>query len=167
MKPFVLILIVSMAPLGLVAAEPVSDLLTPKKRAETLILARSLLTIKALDSSEEALAAMNPFNPFQPSAPNAEAERGPDQSAVPVVMSDRDLLKKLADEVNPSGMMQMGENIFLLVGKKRLKVGDRLAVNSGGVAYDVEISFINRTSFTLRIKNEELTRPIKALVKKP
>lgn len=167
MKPLVIILTAAMVPLGLLGAEPISDLLTPQKRAGTLVLARSLLAIKAHDSSGEALASMDPFNPVQPSEPNDEIEKGPNTSGTSVVMSDRDLLKKLAEEIRPTGMMQLGESIFLLIGKKRLKVGDRIAVNSGGVAYDVEISFIDRTSFTLRIKSEELTRPIKAPVKKP
>jgi len=166
MKPTATLLFMILAPLWLLA-DPVSDLLPPQKRAETLILARNLLTIKSIDSSEEALAAMNPFDPVQPSAPGAEVEKGPVQSAAPALLSDRELLKKIAEEVVASGMMQLGDRTFLLIGKKRLKVGDRLAVSSDGIAYDLDISAIDRTSFTLRLKNEEITRPIKSPVKKP
>ena len=166
MKPPAILFILIMAPLGLLA-DPVSDILPPQKRGETLNLARKLLTAKTFDSSEEALASMNPFNPVQPAAPNVEPEKSPAQSVEPVVVSERDLLKKIAEEVVPSGMMQLGDRIFLLIGKKKLKVGDRLAVNSEGNDYDLEVSAIDRTSFTLRLKNEEITRPIKAPVKKP
>jgi hypothetical protein len=85
----------------------------------------------------------------------------------PVLVSDRELLEKIAEEVIATGMMQQGDRTFLLIGKKRFKVGEHLAVNSGGIAYDVEISFIDRTSFTLRLNKEEITRPIRAKVKKP
>ena len=166
MKLPAILFIVIIAPLGLLA-DPVSDILPPQKRGETLSLARKLLTAKSFDSSEEALASMNPFNPVQPSEPNVEAEKGPVESVSTVVVSDRDLLKKIAGEVLPSGMMQLGERTFLLIGKKRFKVGDRMAVNSDGIAYELELSAIDRTSFTLRLKNEEITRPIKAPVQKP
>ena len=166
MKPFATIFLAIMAQLGLLA-EPVSDLLPPQKRADTLNLARNLLTSKVLDSSEDTLASMNPFDPIQPSAPSAEPEKGPVQSVATVVVSERDLLKKISEEIMPSGMMLLGDRTFLLVGKKRLKVGDRIAVSSDGIAYELEISAIDRTSFTLRLKNEEITRPIKAPVKKP
>lgn len=166
MKPPAILLIVLLAPLGLLAV-PGSDILPPAKRDETLNLARTLLTIKALDSSEEALASLNPFNPVQPAGPNIESENSAVQSVAPVLVSDRELLEKLAEEVIATGMMQQGDRTFLLIGKKRFKVGERLAVNSGGIAYDVEISFVDRTSFTLRLNKEEITRPIRAKVKKP
>jgi hypothetical protein len=166
MKPSAILVMVILVPIGLLA-NPVSDLLPPQKRAETLILARDLLTSKAFDSSVETLAAMNPFDPIQPSAPNAEPEKGASQSVAPVLVSDRELLKRMAEGVVASGMMQLGDRTFLLVGKKKLKVGDRLAVNSDGNAYELEISAIDRTSFTLRLKDEEITRPIKSPVKKP
>ena len=166
MKPPAILLIVLLAPLGLLAV-PGSDLLPPPKRAETLNLARTLLTIKAFDSSEEALASLNPFNPVQPAGPNIESKNGVVQSVAPVLVSDRELLEKLAEEVIATGMMQQGDRTFLLIGKKRFKVGERLAVNSGGIVYEVEISFVDRTSFTLRLNKEEITRPIRAKVKKP
>ena len=163
MKPSAIIVLLIMAPLGLLA-DPASDLLPPQKRAETLFLARNLLSTKVQDSSEEALVSMNPFNPVQPSAPNVETEKSPAQS---VLVNDRDLLKKIAEGIVPSGMMQLGEQTFLLIGKKRFKVADRMAVTSDGIAYELELSAIERTSFTLRLNNEEITRPIKSPVKKP
>jgi hypothetical protein len=166
MKPPEILFMVILGQLGLLA-DPVSDLLPPQKRAETLALARTLLTIKPIDSTEEELAAMNPFNPIPPVVPGGAGETSVPQMAVTVVLSDRDLLKKMADSITPSGMMQLGDRAILLVGKKKLKVGDRLSVNTDGTAYELEVSAIDRTSFTLRLKNEEITRPIKAPAKKP
>ena len=166
MKPLALLLIMIVAPRGLLAGVA-SDLLPPQKRAETLTLARALLTSKPIDSSEEALAAMNPFNPLPPVIKSGETEKGVTQKVETVEISDRDLLKKMAEDITPSGMMQLGDRTFLLLGKKKLKVGDHMSVNADGRAYELEIGAIDRTSFTLRFKNEEITRPIKAPVKKP
>jgi hypothetical protein len=130
-------------------------------------LARTLLKITPNDVSEESLAARNPFDPLPPVIPGNEVDVQPPQAVTRVVLSDRDLLKKLAESVTPSGMMQLGDRAILLVGKKKLKVGDRLSVNNDGAAYELEVSAIDRTNFTLRLKNEEITRPIKALIKKP
>ncbi len=110
---------------------------------------------------------MNPFNPIPPVVPGGAGETSVPQMAVTVALSDRELLKNMADSITPSGMMQLGDRAILLVGKKKLKVGDRLSVNTDGTAYELEVSAIDRTSFTLRLKNEEITRPIKSPVKKP
>jgi len=165
MKSRTLNLILIVVPLGLFA-EPVSDILPPQKRAETLNLARTLLTIKSFDSSEEALAAMNPFNPLPPALPEGAVEKATSQVLETVALTDLDLLKKLVEDLAPSGMMQLGDRIILLVGKKKLKVGDRIPVTFDGTSYELEVSAIDRTSYTLRLKNEEITRPIKAPVKK-
>ena len=166
MKSLALHFIMLVAPLGLFA-EPKSDLLPPQKRAETLNLARTLLKITPKVVSEDAFAGMNPFDPLPPVIFGNETDAKATHAVPQVAVSDRDLLKKLAEEVTASGMMQLGDRTFLLVGKKKLKVGDRISVNSGGVAYELEVSAIDRTSFALRLKNEEITRPIKAPVKKP
>jgi hypothetical protein len=163
MKSLVLLLIVIVAPLGLLA-EVVSDILPAQKRAETLVLARTLLTLKPTESSEEDLAAKNPFNPIQLLSQGVEV--GQNTIQAPALVSDRELLKTLADSVMPSGMMQLGDKTILLVGRKKLKVGDRISVNSEGTPYELEVSAIDRTSFSLRLKNEEITRPIKAPAKK-
>ena len=165
MKSLSTLLIVILAPLRL-WAEPVSDLLPPQIRAETLTLARTLLATKPMDLTEESLAAMNPFNPLVPVAPGVEAEKGPVQVVETVMVTDRDLLSKLAEDVMPSGMMQLGDRKVLLVGKKKLKVGDRILVNSDSTVYELEVSAIERTTFSLRLKNEEITRLIKAPNKK-
>lgn len=153
-------------PVGLLA-EPVSDLLPPQKRAETLALARSLLATKSADLSEEALASMNPFNPLPPVIQGGGAEQPSAQVVVPVAVSDRFLLERMAEGLTPSGMMQLGDRTILLLGNKKLKVGDPIFVESDGATHELKVSAITRTSFTVRLRNEEITRPIKALVKKP
>jgi hypothetical protein len=158
-------IILALCPLGL-WAEPVSDLQSPQKRAQTLELARSLLASKSVDSSDQSLAAMNPFDPPAPAVTGAEVEQAP-QVIAPIAPSNHDLFKKMAEGVNASGMMQLGGRIFLLVGMKKYKVGDCILVNSEGANYELEVTAIDRTSFTLRFKNEEITRPIKAPVPKP
>ena len=166
MKPPAILLMVILGPLGLLA-DTVSDLLPPQKRAETVALARTLLTIKPTDLTEEELAARNPFNPNPPVVSAGRVEASTPQLAVAVALSDRELLKNMADSINPSGVIQLGGRAILLVGKKKLTVGDRLSVNTDGIAYELEVSAIDLTSFTLRFKSEEMTRLIKSPVKKP
>ena len=164
MKPIAYICLLLLMPCGL-AAETSSDILPPSKRALTLELARTLLTFKTFESSDEALAAMNPFNPVQPVTETVEMVNSP--IVVVPALSERDLLKSMADGITPSGMMQMAGRQVLLFGQKKLKVGDHIPVTYQGTAYELEVIAIDRTSFTLRLKNEEITRPIKAQVKKP
>jgi hypothetical protein len=157
--------ILALGPLGL-WAQPASDLQPPQKRAQTLDLARGLLAGKPVDSADQALAAMNPFDPPAPVVTGAEVDQTP-QVIAPIAPSNHDLFKKMAEGVNASGMMQLGDRTFLLVGKKKYKVGDCILVNFEGTNYELEVTAIDRTSFTLRLKNEEITRPIKAPVPKP
>ena len=157
--------------LFLVVATPVlmsagtSDLVTPQKRMATLDVARTLLTSKPVDGIVEEAIAKNPFNPVQ----LAPVNTGPviEQVAVsqPTAMADREKLERISTQIKPSGMAKIGDTAILLFSQKKFKVGDTLPIVFEGVTYDIQITSIDRTSFTLRLNNEEITRPIKSVTK--
>lgn len=162
MKTLAHLFILLTAPIGLFA-EPTANIPAPQKRTPVVDLARSLLANNPIESSEEELAASNPFDPLQPVTEPAEAGKAP----VGVAVNNADLLKALAEGLSPSGTMQLGDRQVLLFGQKKVNVGDHIPVSYQGGSYELELRAIDRASFTLRLKNEEITRPIKAPVKKP
>ena len=164
MKALAYLFILAMLPHGL-WAEAAPDIPPPKKRAAAVDLARTLLATKPIDSAEEELAGMNPFNPVQPVTESVDSVNT--TVAISPTLSGRDLLENISETVTPSGMMQLGDRQILVFGQKKFKVGDHIPVVYQGSTYELEVSAIDRTSFTLRLKNEEITRPIKAPVKKP
>lgn len=155
MKP--LILITVLVAVGSLSAQDVAN---PQKRMASLDLARTLLTTKVVDQTGEVLDQKNPFNPVRTVRREA--------TAVPVVRnSDRDILVMAAAQINPSGTAQLGDTAILLFGQKKLKVGDTIPIVFQGTTYELVISVIDRTFFSLRLNDEEITRPIKPVVSKP
>ncbi len=148
--PFTVVLIMPASLLG-------QDVATPQKRTDTIDLARRLLTSEPIHVDAAAVLSKNPFNPQAP----VVSEALPSQSVTAVVMADRDLLVALAGSITPSGSMRLGDTPILLFGQKKFKVGDTLSIVFQGVTRELVITSIEPTSFTLRLNNEEITRPIK------
>jgi len=159
MRTFACILLFVVGPLALVA-QASSDISSPQKRMETLDLARSLLTTKRDDLSGDDIAQKDPFNPKQP---DNEIEKAPTVKVVG--MADRDILAAVAVSVVPSGTIKLGDTQLLLFGQKKLKVGDAVPIVFQGTTYELQITGIERTSYTLRLNKEEITRPIKPVNK--
>jgi hypothetical protein len=132
-----------------------SDIPPVQKRMATIDLARTLLTTqqKSLDVDQK-----NPFNPVRV-LPGADVAK-PITGEV-VAASDREILLGLSESIAPSGMMQLGGTPILLFGQKKLKVGDSIQIMFKGASHDIKIMGIERTSYTLRLNKEEITRPIK------
>jgi hypothetical protein len=49
------------------------------------------------------------------------------------------------------------------MGSKRFEVGTRFTVTYNNQDYELELVAIDRTTFTLRYRGEQLTRPIKSV----
>lgn len=160
---FVCLVFIVVIPLSAVA-QSASDLATPQKRAVSLDLIRTLLTTTPTGDSAEEIVKKNPFSPKQSVVPV-------DSTAVAALsqlgLGDRELLLRLADGVNPSGTMQLGDTLILLFGQKKFKVGDVIPIVFEEATHELQVTSIERTSFTLRLKSEEITRPIKPVVNKP
>lgn len=158
---------------GLMIAAPVllaqkSDLATPDKRSTTVTAAAKLLQPRELAAMPEELVP--PFNPPAFEQPDPEELRAQQAAALaaqaantPVrAPGDRGVLELLAERLAPSGTAIIGGEPILLFGQKRLKVGDRLTIAFEGAEYNLDITDIGRTTFTLRLNREEITRPIKS-----
>jgi hypothetical protein len=71
------------------------------------------------------------------------------------------VLEQLADRIVPSGIFHMGGKAILLFGQKKLTIGDRLTITFEGSNFDLVITAIGSTTFTLRYNSEEITRSLK------
>jgi hypothetical protein len=88
-------------------------------------------------------AAGNPGNPTGPAAP-----------------SDHDLLGAIVGKIRPSGTLVLGGQPILMIGKRFVKTGAHFTVTYKGSDYDLELTEIDGSNFTLRYKSEVITRPI-------
>jgi hypothetical protein len=145
-----------------------SDLVTPQKRQETVDKALRLTRPPVPAPLPADLT--QPFNPAGFDQADAEEQRanaaagvrpvaGPVQPVGPV--TDRDLLETIAPRIQPTGYFMMGgKPLLTFPDAKRVRIGDVISVRYNDHEYDVEITAIDRTNFTLRYRGEEITRPI-------
>jgi len=75
--------------------------------------------------------------------------------------SDHEILEAIGAQLKPTGNFNLNGQQTLIFGQKRVKAGMPMTINFEGTEYTIEITAIDRTSFTLRLNREELTRPIK------
>lgn len=101
-------------------------------------------------------------NPFTLSGNRSMGGTEENQSAAlaAVMASNKSLLSALADQLEPKGTFVVGGDAIILIGQKKLKVGEKLPISFEGSIYELEITSIETTRFSVRFKNEELTRPI-------
>jgi hypothetical protein len=166
MRNSIFIFIIGLLPLVAVCAQDRVDVVAPQARMLSINTVKLLLTNNFNDDPAEDLNVRNPFDPIQPVKPVEDSIEQP-ATVLTTVGSDRDILRKIADGITPSGTMQLGDVPILLFGQKKLKVGDTLTIIFEDNSYELKISAIERISFTLRLNNEEITRPIKPVANKP
>jgi hypothetical protein len=153
-------------------ARAVSDLAPPAKRQASVDLAERLA--KHTPPAPMPADLRSPFNPPDFEAPDPAERRaapvaaGAGAAAVPEAppqpvgpVTDRETLEALAAQIVPSGMIQLRGAPLLLIGGKRFEIGTRFTVMYGNQEYELELVNIERTTFTLRYRNEDITRPIK------
>jgi hypothetical protein len=127
-----------------------SDLATPAQRHESVDHAMALV----LPVPPEPLP-VDLKNPFILSRDSSKSNDTTKQ-----ISSDHEVLEAVAPHIVPSGVVQVGDSPILLLGEKKLKVGDYLTITFEGNEYMVELSSISHSSFTLRLNKEEITQPI-------
>ncbi|HEY0946568.1 MAG TPA: hypothetical protein VGD81_14920 [Opitutaceae bacterium] len=147
---------------ALPAAAQRSDVVPPQRRAATVEKAARI--VQSREAAAVASDIKNPFSPPgfdrpDPAEQPPAAPAGPARPAGP--RSDRELLAEVAPRITPSGTAILGGEPILLFGQKKVKVGDQLSITFDGASYVLVIAAIERTSFTLRLNREEVTRPIK------
>jgi hypothetical protein len=149
-----------------VAVAATSDIPAPAKRREAMLAATSVSEISKVADLPADLT--HPFNPVAFGQPDADelkaiaaaqaAEAAAANKSKPA--NDAELLERIAERVVPSGTLTMNGEPLLIFAQKRVRVGDRLTVTFDGRDYIVEISSIQRFTFTLRLNRAEVTRRI-------
>ncbi len=133
---------------------------SPATRTATVEAARKLLA-----AAEAVLPAglVDPFHPttFGEQASTTQASDADGGAPRPGQRSERELLMSIAGAIKPSGYFVLGGEPTLVFGQKRVKAGGTLSINFEGADHTLEVTAIDRTSFTLRLNREEYTRPIK------
>ncbi len=160
------------------AAAVTSDLVPPARRQATVEVAERLTRPPAPAPLPAELP--QPFNPpgFEqpdpdevkaavPAGPRTAAggpgasgpTAAPAQPAGPV--GDRETLEVLGGLLKPSGSITLGGRPRLIIGTNRFEVGTKFGVTYNNQDYELELVAIDRTTFTLRYRGEEITRPIR------
>ena len=152
------------------AAKVTPDLLPPQRRQATVALAEGLAERKAPAPLPENL--VSPFNPTdfdrneaqeqaaaRAAAANSDSRNAPPPPPAP--LGDRQILEVLAAQLTPTGTMEINGSPRLVMGSKRFEIGTRFTVTYNNEDYELELVSIDRTTFTLRYRGEEITRPIK------
>ena len=157
------------------AAVDVPPVLAPTKRGESLDQAKAMLAARDSTAPKEL---KNPFNSeafaaaagatpvANPTAgqptPGTGAGGGGNAATRPAgPRTARELAAAIGEGLKPSGFLTLRGAPTLLFGQKRVKAGDAMTITFEGTEYTVVISAIQPPNFTLRLNNEEFTRPIK------
>lgn len=165
--PLVAFGIFSVGALTMSAARVTSDLQPPQRRQTTVAVAERLTHPKAPEPLPGDLAS--PFNPTDFDRPDpsdtpvtrpADA-RASGTKAAPAPLTNRETLELLSGQINPSGVIMLRGTPRLMIGGKSFEIGTRFTASYNSRDYELELTAIDRTTFTLRYRGEEFTRPIK------
>lgn len=145
------------------ASKGASDITPPTKRQATIVAAERLTRPPTPAPLPDDLR--HPFNPpeFNPApvkkpADPTKPDAAPRETQGP---TDRELLETLASRIPNAATMIVGTKPYLIVGAKRLEVGSEFVVGYNGQDYELTLTAIDRTTFTLRYRGEETTRPLR------
>lgn len=133
------------------------DVATPAKRAEVLDKANKILSPAGLPVGQ---VLRNPFDLKSFGAKESEEIPLAGGVAPARKAGDYEVLAAAAPGLRASLMGINGESILVL-GQRKLRVGESFQLTHDGSVYSVTISAIDSSSFTLRLNNEEFTRPIR------
>lgn len=130
----------------------------PAQRDATIAAGEKLLANreKSVVSDE---GAADPFVGKIEKAPVEKVEDAP-LPVVKVIVDEAELLRNLANQVSARGTAILGADKFLLLGQKRLKVGESTIINFDGKDYEVWLEGVTSTTFTIRRNNLSYTRAV-------
>ncbi|MEO7412738.1 MAG: hypothetical protein ABIZ81_05215 [Opitutaceae bacterium] len=139
-----------------------SEITSTDKRRRVVETATKLATPGLAAPLPDDLAL--PFSPpgfgLSDADERAAAAAANGKSAGPKALSDREVLEQIASQIPPSGTIFVGDEARLIFRNNSVKIGAHFTVNLNGQPYDLELIKIDRTTFTLRLNREEITRPI-------
>jgi hypothetical protein len=178
--------------LGLASAatalgKPLADIVSPEKRRSIVELAQQLTRPpEPVPLPADLAQPLNPPGFDQPDPEELRAAAAAAASAKAVaaaavslsgaggaggaagpaapLMGDRELLESIAAKILPTGMIKVGGEPLLIFGRRNVKIGGSFTVTNpaNGQDYTLELIAIEPPTFTLRYRNEEITRPIKS-----
>lgn len=153
-------------PADVLAARVNPDLPPPQKRQASVATAERLAANRTPPPLGSAL--VSPFNPpgfdqpEQGGAPVTPVARGSAANPAPArALTARETLELLAAQITPTGMITRRDTPLLIIGSKPFEVGTRFTASYNNQDYELELVAIDRTTFTLRYRGEDITRPIK------
>ena len=159
---FVFIMAVAIAVTGVaVSAADGDTVISPLKRQQGLDKAKKLLVAR-----DVLPVALDPFHSDRFAEMVNGVSRAPGVLTPTVAIpsgprTEREILQAIATSLKPSGNFVLNGQPTLVFGQKRVKSGGSLTITFEGTEYTLEVTAIERTSFTLRLNREEFTRPIK------
>jgi hypothetical protein len=127
-------------------------------RNEKIELAKSLLESRTQGDSSSFKGLTNPFSTSGRTLNRISVKPKPGISKK--IYTDSEIVKAVAAKINPTGIVRIGGEYFLLFGQKRLKVGDILTINYKNQSYPIIISAIKNNQFTVRLNGEEIVKSI-------
>jgi|GEM_PF-995301 hypothetical protein len=151
----VLLSLAAFASTGVVRAA--ADIAPPKVREKVVANANRVVETRGV-STDLPSSLPNPFVGKEEEAA-AETLVTEEPVAAPGLAAD-DLLAALAARIPSTGTVILGGEPILLLGQKRLKVGDTYAISFEGRTYEVSIAAVTSTSFTVKRGENIHTRPV-------
>ena len=159
---------VGMTAASTIRAAATADMDSPDKRKAVVDTADALAKIPAVPEKQDLKG--DPFNipgfdtPDQDEkAAKQAADRAQNAQAgakAEAPQTDSEILDKIAAKIVPSGTIFVGGQPMLMFGKKFVKVGSHFVVTYAGSDYDLVLTSIDRTTFTLSLNKVKTTRPI-------
>jgi len=80
---------------------------------------------------------------------------------VPIGLSGPELLSQLSAKIPSTATLTFGGNAMLLLGTKKVKVGEKINVSQDGINYELTLVSVTSTSFTVKMGDSLSTRPVK------
>lgn len=141
------------------ACSVVAQVNLPKQREDVIVAAEAFLKAREAETPKDKYA-LDPFlGNIQRNAPPVEAPAK--LVSAPIDVDSSDLLRRLALSVTASGTAIMGENRFLLTGRQRIMMGETFIIKLNGRDYEVVLSEVTSTTFTIRRNENTYTRAVK------
>jgi hypothetical protein len=140
-------------------AQAQSDIAAPQIRGQ--VVADAVRVAEMRGSSATIPSPLpNPFVPKKVEVEVAPTVEAPPVDAVPA-LGGPELLATLAARVPATGTVNLGGEPMLLLGQKRLKVGETVTISFEGQSYELSIAAVTSTSFTVKRGENIHTRPVR------
>lgn len=135
-----------------------SDLAPLKQRAELVAKATELIESRG----KPITLPDDLINPFVGREAPPKIDNSPDAGTLiseAEAMEGADFLARLAAQIPVSGTAALGGDALLLLGQKRLKAGDVVKISFEGKSYELTITHVGTTTFTVSRGGLTHTRP--------